>query len=152
MDQSPSRILINNIKAPSVGMVPVSYDQGPKTMMYHPSSGRSSSTAATSGSLGYIIPKYELSEQPQVMDRISRSQMPIQHILYSQQSYVKPELSINFLNLKLIENPNDVDARLARARRLELLGNTNEAIQDYQYVLSIYPENMTAQVALQSLF
>ena len=52
-----------------------------------------------------------------------------------------------------MQYPDDVDARLARARArvFEQLGNKDQAIQDYQYVLSIYPTNMTAQVSLQSL-
>ena len=47
--------------------------------------------------------------------------------------------------------PNSVDARLARARMYETSGRINEAIQDYQYVLALYPENITAKVALESL-
>lgn len=71
--------------------------------------------------------------------------------LHSLASKLNHSPNLDTLNIKLIQYPNNIDARLARAMIYEDLDRINEAIQDYQYVLSIDPENMFARLGVDSL-
>lgn len=55
------------------------------------------------------------------------------------------------LNIRLTIFPDNIAVRLERAQIYENQGRINEAIQDYQYILSQYPQNSIAKERLMSL-
>ncbi len=58
---------------------------------------------------------------------------------------------MNVLNNALVNNPNDIGARLDRAHRYADAGNLIEAVQDYQHVLQLDPQNAQANNAMRFL-
>lgn len=87
---SPSdRILIGDVRAPSVGTVPITF--------WQKSNAKSNANP--------VIPEFNFISQYQQCGRISRSQSHL-------------DLDSKFLNSNLNQFPDDVDARLARARYL----------------------------------
>ena len=59
--------------------------------------------------------------------------------------------ALYYFNLVLNEDSSCIEAYMARAHALHMLGNYRKAIDDYNYVLSVEPKNARAYFGLASI-